>query len=253
MTKSRDSAAARDAVSRPQEKGRRRTRQLVFAALVVLGVCGYLAISRMLAIAAVQNALERDWEINFNDGGRPRILPARIDAAVNSLIYRLTTPGREPLFLGEKPNRDNVWRARFRGLFRGRITSMEIYYPGRLRGDLGAVFARFPALRRLTIEEAGFSDSDWAYVFAGLHRLKHLEELGIGSYELRDSTIRPLANHPISASWSSPRESSVPIRSRFSAACRNSPSSVSASTTDMRSMSLRVPRSSRCSATLCQT
>ena len=163
-------------------------------AVAIVGMFAFLAARRVTSVAAIQDSLERDWEINFNAGERPRLLPSRVDAAAQSLIQRILGPEPEHLFLGQKPNRDTVWCERFRALFRGRITEMEIYYPGRLRHDLGSALARFSALRRLTIHEAGFSDSDWAYVFAGLQRLPHLEELEIGSYEFRDSTIEPLAN-----------------------------------------------------------
>lgn len=173
-----------------------RCRKLYVAFLVTALVIGliYSARYRIGSIAAVQNALERDWEISFDAGDRPKALPTTLDIAADDIIRRLLGPEPDPLFLAQKPNRADVWHERFRGLFRGRITEMEIYYPGRLRDDLGAALRRFPALRRLKIQEADFSASDWSYVFAGLHHLPHLEKLEIGGHALRDSTIERLAN-----------------------------------------------------------
>ncbi len=151
---------------------------------------------RVAKVAAIQDALERDWEINFNDGGLPSVLPAFLDRAAENTIIRMLGPQREPLYFAEKANRETVWQERFRALFRGRITVMEIYYPGRLRADLGSALAQFPNLRRLEIHKPDFSDNDWAGIFAGLHRLNRLEELEIGGYELRDSTIAGLADQP---------------------------------------------------------
>ena len=150
----------------------------------------------MANIAAVQDSLERDWEINFESGARPSLLPSALDDAFNSVIRRLVDPQRRTLFLAEKPNRDEVWRERIRALFRGRITQIEIYYPGRLRADLGSALARFGSLRRLKIFDADFSVSDWSFALAGVQRLHSLEELAIGGHELRDAAIEPLARQP---------------------------------------------------------
>lgn len=168
-------------------------RHLVIAAVAALAACCYLAVQRVSNIAAIQDALERDWEISFNGDECPRALPHWLDDAAESLIRRVIGPEPKRPFLCQKLNRDIVWHERFRALFRGRITQIEVFYPGRLRDDLGAALARFSSLQRLVIHRPGFSDSDWAYVFAGLHQLRHLEGLEIGSYELRDSTIEPLA------------------------------------------------------------
>ena len=174
-------------------KARFTKRRIALIALALFLWIASLAAWRVLSIAAIQDALERDWEINFNDGLVPRMLPDQVDEAVRSLIWKLTDPEQPPRFLEQKGSRDTIWRERFRALFRGPITEIEIYYPGTLRDDLGAALARFPSLRRLSIREAGFSKSDWSYVFAGLQRLKHLEELDIGGHELRDRTIEPLS------------------------------------------------------------
>lgn len=170
-------------------------RQVILAAVAVLMVCSFFAVQRVTSIAAIQDALERDWEISFDGGGGqcPGALPRWLDDAAESVIRRVIGPEPAQPFLHQKLNRDVVWQERFRSLFLGRITEIEIYYPGRLRDDLGAALARCPSLRRLVIHRADFSNSDWAHVFAGLHRLRHLEELEISSYELRDSTIAPLA------------------------------------------------------------
>lgn len=154
---------------------------------------GYQAARRMAGVAAVQDSLERDWEINFNDGGRPAGLPAWADRALQKWIRKVLGPEPDYHFLGQKPNRADVWCDRVRTLFRGRITEIEIWYPNRLRGDLGNALARFPSLRRVAIHDADFSEKEWSYVFAGCHRLPRLEELNIGGHTLRDATIEGLA------------------------------------------------------------
>lgn len=132
-------------------KGRSRKLHIALFVVALLSVLGCLAVWRVTSVAAVQDSLERDWEINFNEGGCPRVLPARLDEAAQYLIWRLLGPEREPVFFAEKANRDAVWRERVRALFRGRITAIEIYYPDRLRDDLGSALARFVSLHRLKI------------------------------------------------------------------------------------------------------
>ncbi|MEO8351267.1 MAG: hypothetical protein ABI680_06010 [Chthoniobacteraceae bacterium] len=161
---------------------------------VIVAVTGGWGVRRVAKVAAIQDALERDWEINFNDGALPSALPTSVDCAAENAIIWMLGPPRETLYFAEKANRETIWQERFRALFRGRITVMEIYYPGRMRDDLGSALAQFPNLRHLEIHKPDFSDNDWPGVFAGLHRLHQLEELEIGSYELRDSSIRGLAN-----------------------------------------------------------
>ncbi len=180
----------------PRTTLRRNLRRLALVTAITVAIVGLLAWRRIANVAALQDSLERDWEINFNGGTRPWAWPEFVDEAADSFIRRLIGPERDPLFFREKGNRTEVWDDRLRTLFKGRITDIEIYYPGRLTGDLGSALARFPALRRLAIRNPDFTASEWSYVFAGLQHLSHLEELEIGGEELRDTTIEPLANQP---------------------------------------------------------
>lgn len=173
-------------------------RKKLLAVLLIIGIatlfCGYQAVRRIADVAALQDSLERDWEILFDGKSIPSVLTPSIDRAAESLIRRYLAPDPEYLFLGQKPNRAEALHDQFMALFRGRITEMEIYYPGRMRADLGAALARFRSLRRLKIQEADFSEKEWAYVFTGLQQLPYLEELDIGGQELRDRTLEPLAH-----------------------------------------------------------
>src|SRR3954451_846157 len=98
---------------------------LLAAGLVTVVIA--LAVRRIADVAAIQNSVARDWEITFNEGGRPRILPAYPEAKAEDLLYRLIGPEHDPLLPGERANRTEVWHERFRSLFRGRITAIEIH------------------------------------------------------------------------------------------------------------------------------
>jgi hypothetical protein len=164
--------------------------------LLVVVILTYLMLRRMADVAAVQDSLDRDWEISFNDGMRPVAMPAMLDEAAADFARWYVGPEPDYLFYTQKGNRDVVWHERIRSLFRGRITSIEIYYPGPLRGDLGKAIARFPRLRCLKIHNAEFSDFDWRTLLHGLHRLDHLQELEISDERLINETLEPLAGHP---------------------------------------------------------
>jgi hypothetical protein len=65
---------------------------LFLAALLALLL--FVPIKNALDVAAIQNAVQRDWEINFVEAPRsmmtkPAILPARIDSAAESLFDRM--------------------------------------------------------------------------------------------------------------------------------------------------------------------
>ena len=58
-------------------------------AIAVLGLLLWPHIHQVLAVAAVQNSLQRAWEINFGSGNTPPGLPVSVDSAVDDLLGRI--------------------------------------------------------------------------------------------------------------------------------------------------------------------
>ena len=159
---------------------------------------------RWVDVAAVQDALERDWEISFAEEDRPPILPEFVDRAVAGYLARkyASVSGYDaPDAPGpaHTRNRDVVYHERFRSLFRGRIEQIRIYYPTGLRGDLGAALARFPGLQIVAIHENGgnmVTELQWTRLCERLRHFPELAEIEFASDSLTDAAIAPLLGHP---------------------------------------------------------
>lgn len=186
-----------------------RFRNNTWLCLFLLGFLALLiwpAGRRISNIKAVQNAIDRDWEISFDQMGLPFGRPARLPSFLDSRAkawfdWRYASTGG---YDGTQPvktrNRDVVYYERFRALFRGPIEVIDIGYPEGFRGDdLGLALARFPKLRRFCVfenEDTGPSESEWALLCRRLRALPQLEELELAGCWLSDSAIAPLAGHP---------------------------------------------------------
>jgi len=81
---------------------------MVLLTAVLVAASGWFGVQRVLRIAAVQDALERDWEINFNAGECPSALPHWLDDSAKSLIRRVLGPEPKEPFLCQKLNRHIV-------------------------------------------------------------------------------------------------------------------------------------------------
>jgi hypothetical protein len=165
----------------------------------------WVPIKTALDVAAVQNAVQRDWEISFWSPSapsiKPAVLPASLNAEANDFFARIFASTRG--YDGSQPtktrNRDIVARERFHALFRGSIQDVHIYYFEAFRGDLGAALARFPDLRRVTVidnEQDLPTESEWTLLCTRLRTIPHLEEIEIGGAWVTDAAIAPLAGHP---------------------------------------------------------
>src|SRR5687768_13269425 len=120
-------------------------RWLMLLGLMILALMVFAMVQRVMAVAAVQNAIERSYEITFDSDGRPQALPPALDRAAEAFFeyaFRETWGAT---------NRHIIHRERFRSLFRGPIREIHVYYPTAFRGDLGAALARFPQLRNVTV------------------------------------------------------------------------------------------------------
>src|SRR4051794_5764656 len=122
---------------------RPKLRWIAVSGILTVGLLLCYALHCVSQVAALQDCLERDWEIAFNaeQTALPPRMPAWCDSLAKSLIDRALPTQRGQRFSGEKvgkENREIVWRERIRSIFRGPITEIEIYAPGRMCDDLGA-------------------------------------------------------------------------------------------------------------------
>lgn len=190
----------REALSRVENRvsATKRKRRIPWWLCIVGALMSYTVwfmVRRVGEVAAVQDSLERAWEIDFWGGGeregRPQMLPKALDEFVDS---RLGDIFRETAGV-----RDYIHRERFRALFRKPIDEIHIYYPERLRGDLGAALARFPRLRRFTLSENydfAPTEEQWTRLCTQFRSMPNLEEIELGGAWITDAAIAPLTGHP---------------------------------------------------------
>lgn len=172
--------------------------QMVRRTALILGImlvaCAVVSrVIRWSEVAALQNSLQRDWEITFNVNAKPQYLPAFLDELADQLLAKAYEASRG------KRNRDSVYHDRFQSLFRGPIRKLEIYYPEDLYADFGAAISRFRQLGSLTIFE---NDGDrpskehWKAAFHAITQLPNLRELEIGGDRITSETLLALAGAP---------------------------------------------------------
>jgi len=160
-------------------------------------------IQRVSAVAAVQDSLNRAWEIHFNAGGCPAILPEYLDGKVQDFLDDKfeSTAGYDDG--GSLPahtrNHAEIHIERFRAFFRGSISDISIYDPQAFRGDLGTALARFPELRRVSVDGCIGpypTEADWTLLCTRLRSFPQLKEIELGGTWVTDAAIAPLAGHP---------------------------------------------------------
>ena len=165
-----------------------RRTALILGIMLVVGIFVRCAI-RWSEVAAVQNSLQRNWEINFNSGGRPRFLPAFADnLAADALmkIYKADVGGR---------NRGSVYRDRFQSLFRGPIRNLEIYGPDVFDEHLATAISRFGQLEHFGLRDDsgnGSTEEAWESLLQSAARLPKLTELEISGGLLTSRALRKL-------------------------------------------------------------
>ena len=173
---------------------------LCWTLLLAIVLLCWAPIQRMLAVAALQNTLERAWDSSFNNGERPDLLPEWLETKVrSSLTERFSEPSAvtssTPTYAY---NRDVLFRERFRILFRGPIHTIEVWYPQAFRGDLGASLQAFPSLRRFKVYENDLlpTEDQWNTLCQRLRHLENLQQIELGGAQLTDAAISQLAHHP---------------------------------------------------------
>jgi hypothetical protein len=172
-----------------EKKPRKRPRWHTFAALAVILLCWSLMAWRYYRVAAVQDALSRDYEIVFDKSQRPFGMPQVLDDAVQRYLA-----GKKGTW--ERYNPDIVYGERVRAIFRGSIKEIHIYYHEGFRNELGAALLRFPELKKLTISETDPHKGDYKLLCESIRRLPNLEDLELGGAQLNDDAIVSLASHP---------------------------------------------------------
>lgn len=185
-----------------------RRKALLWLGLTAAGLALWViwaAAERVSAVAAIQDAVRRDWEIAFwemkSGTNRPPGLPAWLDSTTESWFERTWehTAGYSGSKSPKASNRGSVYHERFRSLFRGPMRDIHIFYPETFRGGaLGTALCRFPKLRRVSVVEtdAGPTESDWTLLATHLRELPDLETIELCGYTLTDAAIAPLAGHP---------------------------------------------------------
>lgn len=172
-----------------QKKPRKRSRLLVFATFVVLLLCCVPLGWRYYRVAAVQNALNRDYEIIFGSAERPAAMPKVLDDNLQKFL-------KDKRGTWNRMNPDIIYGERVRAMFRGNVTEIQIYYHEGIRGDLGAALLRFPDLKKLTVFETDSHLADYKLLCQRIRQLPDLEEIELGGSQLTSDDIAPLAGHP---------------------------------------------------------
>jgi hypothetical protein len=172
-----------------QQKPRKRSRWLIFATLAVLLLICVPFGWRYYRVAAVQDALVRDYEITFGSGERPSAMPKVLDENLEKFLV-----GKRGIW--NRVNPDIIYGERVRAMFRGNITEIHIYYHEGFRGDLGAALLRFPELKKLTVSETDSHLADYKLLCLRIRELPELEEMELGGAHITSDALLPLAGHP---------------------------------------------------------
>ncbi|RBP44645.1 hypothetical protein DES53_104467 [Roseimicrobium gellanilyticum] len=179
-------------------RSRKLKARWVVLAVVVACVAGLAPFIREIYLAAaIQNAIARNVEITLNDTSYesvPKVLDEVIQKSVEwygewthassnqreLYYYRITTPFRA-----------------------GRLRNLGIYDPKNFDERLGDVIRRCRGLQSVEVLDWGGwgspptpPESSWRSLCEALRTLPRLHTLGIGSEELTDAALAPLAGHP---------------------------------------------------------
>jgi len=164
--------------------------------LLMATLFAWVEVQRWYDVAAVQDVVERNWEITFGAEQRPALLPESIDTAIYKYLV-----GKYDHESGEGPRHTElqgyILHERFCALFRRPIQNIEIHYPEGVRGDVGAALQRFPGLRSVTLEEFNdMPEANFKVLCAKLRRLSDLEELTLLGVPMTDAALAEFAGHP---------------------------------------------------------
>lgn len=168
-------------------------------AIVLLLVAGGAPYIRQVCLAAaIQNSVEISDEITLNDGWSEPV-PEVIESAIHKSVdwYRSLTHA--------SLQECKLYRERLRMPFQtGQLRNLEIYDPKNFDERLCKVIRRCRSLQSVTVCDWGGwgspptpPESSWHSLCEALRTLPRLETLGIGSEQLTDDALAPLAGHPM--------------------------------------------------------
>jgi hypothetical protein len=165
---------------------------VILIAVILVGLL-VIAANRWFAIAAIQNSLQRDWEIQIN-GGKPRALPDSLDSGVSWILDQAFADT-----VGER-NRNEVIHERFTSLFQGRIHSLDIYNPYVFDEKLSNSIGRLGELESLEVVEPEdlypIPKPAVTKLLESIRGLPKLKKLEIGTTWLHDEDLAILRGHP---------------------------------------------------------
>jgi hypothetical protein len=147
--------------------------------------------------ASIQNAVEVSDEITLNDSSADSV-----PGFIGNVIYKSVDWYGDWTHASDHERK--LYRHRLMMPFRGgQLRNLEIYDPGDFDGRLCIIIERCRALRSVTILDWGGGavpptppESSWRSLCEALRTLPRLETLGIGSEQLTDDALAPLAGHP---------------------------------------------------------
>jgi hypothetical protein len=175
-------------------KPKARWLALVVILLVVAGVAPY--VRQVSLAAAIQNSVARSEEITLNHPSDP--IPAFVDSAIFKSVE----------WYGEWTGADDDLRElyceRLAMPFQARqLRNLELYDPKNFDVRLCNIIRKCSGLQSVTILDWGGwglpltpPESSWRSLCEALRTLPRLETLGIGSEQLTDDALAPLAGHP---------------------------------------------------------
>jgi hypothetical protein len=164
---------------------------VALAAVVLCVLAATWGAKRYRDIAALQNCIHRSYEITYNEWGKPSLLPKFIDELANKHFEKRHGSTRGTT------NLDTLSLERFRGMFRGRITKLEIHYPTGFNPGIGAALKRFRHVRSLTIGDEGslLSTADpkvYDELLDAVSKMGQLEQLELTGEWVTDAHVRRL-------------------------------------------------------------
>lgn len=185
----------------PRRRRLKITTAVLLTVLAILGVLLWRPIQQARNVAAVQNSVQRDWEIDFGSQSTPPAMPRSLDSAAESLLGNLfkKVHGYNTGMSSHTQNREYIYQERFRGLFRDPIEFIGIYYAEDITDDLGAALWRFPQLRRFIYddnEDPLPAEATWIRLCTWIRAMPKLDQIELGGGQLTDAAIAPLAGHP---------------------------------------------------------
>ena len=166
-----------------------RRTALILGIVLVVGIF-VRCVVRWNEVAAVQDSLQGDWQINYNTPFRPQYLPVFADKLAERILRKMYKDD-----LGNR-NRETVYRDRFQCLFRGSLRRLDIFNAEDLHDNFGPAISHLRQLEALVIREddgARLTKEHWQAAFRAIAHHPILRELDVGGERITSETLSALA------------------------------------------------------------